>query len=214
MEQVLKTASALRAEGFSDVSTKEVLIRTYDLVAAPPAGSHHLMDVTSIADRLKVHEKRKEERRITQMRNAREKSRLAKEEAAKAGTSEAAEAAEGHGEKRKQEEATDEPAKKPRVTEPEKAEETAEAIDIDDSEEPAIAVGTQDEPEIAWSSMVLTKPSPEMRGHTSYLTFATFYPADIRAKIAAQDDATVPPTRDDTPVADAVKVDSTDAVPA
>ena len=43
------------------------------------------------------------------------------------------------------------------------------------------------EPEVNWDSMVLTKPSPEMRGHTSYLTFATFYPASIRAQIEAQD---------------------------
>jgi tRNA (adenine57-N1/adenine58-N1)-methyltransferase len=50
-----------------------------------------------------------------------------------------------------------------------------------------------------WSSMTLTKPSPEMRGHTSYLTFATFYPASIRAKLAAQDLASEPVTRGATP---------------
>jgi len=31
--------------------------------------------------------------------------------------------------------------------------------------------------------LVLTKPSAEMRGHTSYLTFASYYPRDIREQL-------------------------------
>jgi tRNA (adenine57-N1/adenine58-N1)-methyltransferase len=36
------------------------------------------------------------------------------------------------------------------------------------------------------SSQLLLRISPEMRGHTSYLTFATYYPVDIREAITAQ----------------------------
>lgn len=36
------------------------------------------------------------------------------------------------------------------------------------------------------SSQLLLRTAPEMRGHTSYLTFATFYPSNIRESIAVQ----------------------------
>lgn len=183
------------------MSTKEVLIRTYDLVAPPPTGSHHLHDVTSIADGLKEHEKRREERRVTQMRNAREKSRLLKEQEAAKAAAETGElsvagdalpsGAEVHGEKRKQEDSEETSTKKPRINEPSKQ---------DERDDDHFAPGRHNEPEIAWSSMVLTKPSPEMRGHTSYLTFATFYPASVRAEIAAQDEASRLSTGRGTPI--------------
>jgi len=40
------------------------------------------------------------------------------------------------------------------------------------------------EPEPYSSSLVLTKPAAEMRGHTSYLTFATLHPLSIRTEVA------------------------------
>ena len=43
------------------------------------------------------------------------------------------------------------------------------------------------EPISGLSSVVLTKPAPEMRGHTSYLTFAAFHPATIRQQLAVQE---------------------------
>ena len=43
------------------------------------------------------------------------------------------------------------------------------------------------EPPNSLSSLVLTKPSAEMRGHTSYLTFACYYPASVRQQLADQD---------------------------
>jgi tRNA (adenine57-N1/adenine58-N1)-methyltransferase len=42
------------------------------------------------------------------------------------------------------------------------------------------------EPISSLSTTILTKPHHEMRGHTSYLTFASLYPASIRAQIAEQ----------------------------
>ena len=43
------------------------------------------------------------------------------------------------------------------------------------------------EPVSGLSSVVLTKPSAEMRGHTSYLTFAFYHPAAIRQQLAVQE---------------------------
>ncbi|EKD03910.1 hypothetical protein A1Q2_01923 [Trichosporon asahii var. asahii CBS 8904] len=195
IEQVLKTATTLREEGFTDVSTVEVLTRTYDLAAAPPPHSHALQDVSSIADKLRDHERRKEERRVIQMKNARAKARAMKEKAER----EAAGAPEPSTEEGKmdvsEEDAINAAAAAGRSartkargeTEPDAAEPGAESA--------ASAAGTKEEaatpakpvsgePDVAWSRMTLTKPSPEMRGHTSYLTFATLYPAAIRAEMA------------------------------
>ncbi|WOO78856.1 tRNA (adenine(58)-N(1))-methyltransferase catalytic subunit TRM61 [Vanrija pseudolonga] len=205
IEQVTKTASALRDYGFSDVATQEVLIRTYDLVPPPPQNSHHLEDVSQITQRLRDHEKRKEERRVTQMRNAREKARILKEQQAKEeaeargeteGESKEVDMAEDGTASRDKRKPSDEPSdekessKKPRTEGPEAT--TSEDL-VADTEDPTEPTPTTiyDEPSVAWNSMVLIKPSPEMRGHTSYLTFATLYPAAIRAQLAAQDEATL-----------------------
>lgn len=210
----------------ADISTQEVLIRTYDLVPPPPPGSHHLKDVSSITERLRGHEKRKEERRIIQMRNAREKVRAAKEAAAAAEVEMEAAAqkdepmeedvlnAEGaeSSEKRKQPDGSEEietaPAKKARTEGPSDADATEQEVEVEveapeeHSEGQALPKTLYNEPEVAWSSMVLTKPSPEMRGHTSYLTFATFYPAAVRAQMQAQEgNTTALPTRAGSPAA-------------
>lgn len=204
------------------------MIRTYDLVPPPQPGSHHLKDVSSITERLRGHEKRKEERRVIQMRNAREKVRAAKEAAAAeeaavqvdAKQEDGAEGADAAGEKRKHPDGSADlegegvPAKKARTEEgsgadadADAAEEAAnEAVEPEASaeeeaaEEETPSKTLYNEPEVNWDSMVLTKPSPEMRGHTSYLTFATFYPASIRAQIEAQDgNTTALPTRAASP---------------
>lgn len=205
----------------TDVSTQEVLIRTYDLAPPPTVGSNHLVDVSTITNKLREHERRKEERRTMQMRNARQKAREQKiDTAIKEGmTREEAEAtfeeddlanaaAAGSGDKRKAEGPSDDGAeKKLRVDEdvtekPSVVEESSNATvkPKDSTDGPSAGPSSRDpEPHVAWSSMVLTKPSPDMRGHTSYLTFATFYPASIRTKLAAQDIATEPSTRLGTP---------------
>lgn len=189
----------------SDIATQEVLIRTYDLVPPPPQNSHHLEDVSQITQRLRDHEKRKEERRVTQMRNAREKARILKEQQAKE-EAEARGEAEGEGkevdmaddssasrDKRKPSAEPSEEKESSKKARTEGPEVTASEDPAADAEDPTDSTPTTiyDEPSVAWNSMVLIKPSPEMRGHTSYLTFATLYPAAIRAQLAAQDEATL-----------------------
>ncbi|WVF67042.1 hypothetical protein IAT40_001785 [Kwoniella sp. CBS 6097] len=176
LEQVLKTVSTLRSEGFFDIFTQEVLIRTHELVPPPNADPSHLGTVSSIVDRLQAHEKRKEERRAVQMRTAREKSRQAKEgEASMNGELEHGQAGDV-GTKRKHDQA------EPSIPD---TSETALRSNEDDREAGKASRWT--EPQTQLNNAIITKPSSEMKGHTSYLTFACYYPEPIRASLAAQE---------------------------
>ena len=112
------------------------------------------------------------------------------------------------------EDATD-ASKKNKVNDPEEASTTAKqseaaqndtAVDVEagqldeaaDSEEAGEIGANWTEPETTIQNIVITKPSYEMRGHTSYLTFALYYPATIRQQLDAQD--TLPKSGAQTPV--------------
>jgi tRNA (adenine57-N1/adenine58-N1)-methyltransferase len=99
--------------------------------------------VTSVVNRLRDHETRKEERRIVQMRSAREK-------AAKL---------------------SPRPAKR-------KLDEVELNVTPLTTSRPSRSSWKEPPP---YPQMIITKPSSEMRGHTSYLTFASYYPDHIRA---------------------------------
>lgn len=235
LEQVLKTVSSLRKNGFEgemtrernesqayhqDITTQEVLIRTHEIVAPPaPNATPPLRSVSSIVSDLQAREAKKQERRILQMKTAREKSRLKKlaeagaeaasstrtgdedGAAAKSGAAEASDSldtTETHlegsssksdnvfGTKRKSEEVED-------------VHEQADSVaGLEDSTaERSHANPLWTEPETNLRNVVLTRPSAEMRGHTSYLTFATFYPETIRQQLAAMVEV---PTGVSTPV--------------
>ncbi|WWC68912.1 uncharacterized protein I206_102848 [Kwoniella pini CBS 10737] len=165
LEQVLKTVATLRSEGFAEISTQEVLIRTHELVV--PNDPDHLGSVSSIVDQLKAHEKRKTDRRAVQMRIARDKARRQKE--AESGM--VSERPVEVGSKRKIDE----------------RQESSMEQSQEEEEEYARTSPTWIEPITQLDSIVLTKPTAEMKGHTSYLTFASYYPESIRSAIAAQD---------------------------
>lgn len=144
-----------------DVSTQEVLIRTHDIPIERPNGSKPLRDISSIVKSLKTHEVKKAERRVTQMRNAREKLLRAK-----AGDVQEAEGLEGaEGVKRRAEEDPEHQAKRPRT---------------DDYSAQDAGWTAPETPESTIHSQILLRIQPEMRGHTSYLTFATLPPLHIR----------------------------------
>ncbi|KAK4688101.1 tRNA (adenine57-N1/adenine58-N1)-methyltransferase catalytic subunit, partial [Tremellales sp. Uapishka_1] len=201
LEQVLKTVAMLRTEGFA-----EVLVRNHDLVTAQNISASHMASVTSLVDRLKDHEKRKEDRRVVQMKTAREKARKMKEAADAAAEKE--EIVEGNGMKRKFEdldgmvvlEATEgtETNGTNGISEAKESNgstEAAEARAVRPPRAPLHPLPTYhpdvpalwSEPTKDLASSLLTKPSAEMRGHTSYLTFACFHPESIRAQLAAQE---------------------------
>lgn len=233
LEQVLETVSSLRENGFeggldflhtclhcsySDVTTQEVLIRTHEIVAPPAVNATPpLRSVSSIVGDLKTREAKKHERRILQMKTAREKARQKKEAEA------AASASKGDGD----EQAMDEERAGKERSAPHQDDSTTtsnisgtkrklqDRTDVFADEEgtsssPSKVDGRHSEagsaaqspplwtePETNLAKVVLTRPSPEMRGHTSYLTFAAFYPEKIRQQLASMTDA---PTGVSTPV--------------
>ncbi|WVQ77453.1 hypothetical protein IAR50_007139 [Cryptococcus sp. DSM 104548] len=163
IEQVTRTVTSLREHNFQEISTQEVLLRTHELVTFPD-NAQYLHSISSVVGSLKEQELRKEERRIVQIKTARENNRKAKGLEAEEDST-----ADGEtGTKRKLEAATEDAA--PAVTE------SLGAPDLS---------GFWKEP-VPLPSSVITKPSTEMKGHTSYLTFALLYPESIRADISAQ----------------------------
>jgi tRNA (adenine57-N1/adenine58-N1)-methyltransferase len=197
----LRTVTTLREEGYSDISTQEVLIRTHDI--PQPTGSAQLSSITSIVERLQAHESRKEERRLLQMKTAREKSAKLKEREGRADVAETDVAT--VGEKRGAEESSEATeAKKPRL-DPGTLGSTDSPAKTTDALKPTPRARDQSKIEhlqallahqpasksnIAWTepepyppALILTKPASEMRGHTSYLTFATLHPLSIRTEV-------------------------------
>ena len=189
-----------------DIYTQEVLNRTHELVPPPPQNvTPPLRDITSIVDKMKSHETIKQERRLMQMKSARERSRKKKEQEDAAQTQIEGEAQpqeagpvdgeeESTGIKRKHDEVSGEstleepvaesdPSKRPRVESDSAAPEQAS----EDARVQADPQRTWTEPSTKIDQVVITKPSPEMRGHTSYLTFALFYPAKVRQQLAEQE---------------------------
>ncbi|TYJ56186.1 hypothetical protein B9479_003030 [Cryptococcus floricola] len=163
IEQVTRTVTCLREFNFQEISTQEVLLRTHELVTFPD-NAQYLHSISSVVGNLKEQELRKEERRIVQIKTARENNRKAKVDEAGEGT-----LAEGEATSKRKLEAV--------------AEDTSPAI-AESLEAPDLS-GFWKEP-VPLPSSVITKPSTEMKGHTSYLTFALLYPESIRADIAAQ----------------------------
>ncbi|TKY85187.1 hypothetical protein EX895_006267 [Sporisorium graminicola] len=199
IEQVLKTVTALNEHGFTDVETFESLVRTHESHSA--AGPE--MSIDEAINRIRVVEKRKEARRLIQI----EKARSGKAQAGSKNGSAAAEAdGDDDGEasmadaatsadaaidsslKRKYDEQEDE------EHDESKAHASSQDKDVNGSYQRGVQEGiavtkkkarmlqqqTQQNQPIQ-AATVYSKPYYEMRGHTSYLTFATLLPRDMTA---------------------------------
>jgi tRNA (adenine57-N1/adenine58-N1)-methyltransferase len=154
-----------------DILTQEVLMRTHELAPPPLPNSAQLQSVSDIVDKLRAGEQKKEERRVQQMRTAREKAQKQKEAREQA---EVERVASGVTRDDEEDGAAGRLAKR-----------KFEDVDLDIT---PLSIIRRARP--IWSEhkgypegLVLTKPSPEMRGHTSYLTFASYYPQDIRQQL-------------------------------
>lgn len=181
MEQVTRTVTALDAHGFSDITMYEVLIRPHEIVNPPT-----LETVSSISARLRTQEIRKEERRRFQMSNARArtKNQKEKEEEGEEEMAVAGDAAEGV--KRSSEDSVgqegsrvDVGKKRQRIQgdETSTVQETATTTNPAEQGDKSTEASTKD-----WTIMepfVNLKPVTDVRGHTSYLTFATLYPKSV-----------------------------------
>ncbi|KAJ7608548.1 tRNA methyltransferase complex GCD14 subunit, partial [Roridomyces roridus] len=180
MEQVLRTVSALNDAGFIDITMYETLIRPHDVAQVPV-----LQPISDIEEKLKKSEEIREIKRLRQI-------------AAKQKTDESA-----HGEKRKRDDGDDE-------------QDLAEAVDGEDAGS-GKKLKTEDDDEMADSTpsrdvvngsssrgqavafapplqkISVSKAIVEVRGHTSYLTFATLLrPMPGASPPASSEDAAVP----------------------
>ncbi|KAJ1032464.1 hypothetical protein NDA16_000488 [Ustilago loliicola] len=197
IEQVLKTVTALTEHGFTDVETFESLVRTHE--SHSTAGPE--VSIDEAINRIRVVEKRKETRRLIQI----EKARSAKAQAASAAGKYAEATVADDYDEADASMAEDQTAsnagnaQKRKLEDDEEQEEERQSNDASQSKDAAngtyqrgvqegIAVTkkkarmlqqqTQQSQPIQ-AATVYSRPYYEMRGHTSYLTFATLLPRDM-----------------------------------
>ncbi|RPD77973.1 GCD14-domain-containing protein [Lentinus tigrinus ALCF2SS1-7] len=212
MEQVLRTVSALNDAGFTEITMYETLLRPHQVESVPA-----LTPISVVSDRLKQSEARREEKRLRQIANARagaerRAKRKAEEEAAK----------DKDGKRIKSDDSEADAEVPPPEVQAQDEREAAEAMDTDslapaagqdtvgleetpaptvkleEQTTPAVDDETTEAPEP--QKITLSKTFPEVRGHTSYLTFAVLLPATapgVSEVAAASTSATV--STDSTP---------------
>lgn len=161
MEQVMRTVSALNEAGFTDITMYETLLRPQqvDAIARPPS-------ISVAAESLKRLEVRKEEKRLRQIASAHrgKRKRADDEEAAPA---EDAGLGEGTAKRAKTEDRSDGDEQMILATEaPILASQSSVAV---------LPTTHEAEPE----KISVSKAFPEVRGHTSYLTFAMLLPPSL-----------------------------------
>ncbi|KAF8527525.1 tRNA methyltransferase complex subunit Cpd1 [Hysterangium stoloniferum] len=160
MEQVSRTVSALNEHGFTDIAMYETLIRPHEVTQ-----SSGLIPLKDIRVKLQIAEQAKEDRRLVQIASSKAKK-----------------------EKRSTVTEDENDQQTQNVSNQAKRSRTDEAnIHILDKSEDAMATFLppldntnalhRDSP--APVGMTLTQPIREVRGHTSYLTFACLLPSDI-----------------------------------
>ncbi|KAI8994158.1 tRNA methyltransferase complex GCD14 subunit-domain-containing protein [Trametes punicea] len=188
MEQVLRTVSALNDAGFTEITMYETLLRPHQVDAAPP-----LEPIGAVSARLKRAEARREEKRLRQIANAR---------LGRART----EGRQWREEKPSPEEQARDEAEALALAELDAAASRAraqsEAVSQSGASTPGPAppaAGEDAEPR----KITLSKAFPEVRGHTSYLTFAVLLPAtaiesahadaDAGGAVASQPSSSEPP---------------------
>ncbi|KAK7037235.1 tRNA (adenine-N(1)-)-methyltransferase catalytic subunit trm61 [Paramarasmius palmivorus] len=167
IEQVLRTVTALNAEGFFEITTYETLLRPYELSPSLP-----LPTIFDAANRIKESERKREEKRVMQV-NSGHRGALGKQE-----------------KKRKLEDGEESDTKRAK-TEDEDAEGELAASRPVQEESVIVSEPLQAEAQGSTTSKNQTRPPrrkvieggkvlarvmPEVRGHTSYLTFAILLP--------------------------------------
>lgn len=196
MEQVLRTVSALNESGFTEITMYETLLRPHEVYNYPP-----LQDITSIGEKLKTAEARREELRLKQIASNRSSALAAAANSTLYSTSPSSSGPTTSrgtaAQKRKREEeevngAEEEAVDKMVVVVDEQdlqpqeegvGEVEPKRVRLDDEEDVVLddAVPTSIARPKPTSTNVsvrmgVSKASPEVRGHTSYLTFACLIP--------------------------------------
>ncbi|CAE7059682.1 unnamed protein product [Rhizoctonia solani] len=195
MEQVLRTVSTLNELGFTGVTMHETLTKPHDICNAP------MQTVEGAAARLRDIETRKEQRRLKQIEStARDKKRKRVE-----------------GNEEGQE---NDPLKRTKVeTEAQLGEESLPELDPPGSlsndpllpqpqpkRGPHTSVLSSTAPEE--ERYIVSKPFGEVRGHTSYLTFAMLVPSDS-TQLMAQPTKAEPAGEEPNLLQEPIKSDTT-----
>ncbi|KAG5337955.1 hypothetical protein C0989_008577 [Termitomyces sp. Mn162] len=169
MEQVLRTVNALNDAGFTDITMYETLLRPVEVSHVPVS-----QPIGDISEKLKQAERKREEKRLQQIAAGKQNKRKRgdgmplkdqSEEASEVDT------AAGERKRLKTNEESDTVVPEP-----------LQGMDLDSSEEPVgVAPSTPLAPsgppvQIFPSKVNISKVMPEVRGHTSYLTFASLMP--------------------------------------
>ncbi|ESK82971.1 trna methyltransferase complex subunit cpd1 [Moniliophthora roreri MCA 2997] len=160
IEQVLRTVTTLNDEGFFEITTYETLLRPYEISPSSP-----LPTIFDAANKIKESERKREEKRIMQVKGG-HRGTSGKQEKEK---------------KRKLEDGEESDNKRAK-TEENEVEGTGESVKQEEPEpEPVIvsepAQTLETELQGSTTPTVLARVMPEVRGHTSYLTFAVLLPA-------------------------------------
>lgn len=204
IEQVLKTVTALNEHGFTDVETFESLVRTHESHAA--AGPE--VSIDEAISRIRVVEKRKEARRLIQIEKARSAKAQTTgkhdgaddggdtsmtEPVASTSISESSSLKRKHDAQGEEEDAgqndleqaTSQEQRTTNTTQDKAANGTyqrgvQEGIAVTKKKARMMQQQTHQNQPIQ-AATVYSRPYYEMRGHTSYLTFATLLPRDMTA---------------------------------
>jgi len=164
MEQVLRTVNALNEAGFTDITMYETLIRPHEVNQVPT-----LLPIGEVSEKLKKAEQKREEKRLRQIANARSNPR-GKRKRGDAADGQIIEAAEDTGNKRVKTDDEDEVGSRIETSQ------SVEMVSLPDTFSPSGEPQPTD-PYTSSTKMNIFKAMPEVRGHTSYLTFACLVPA-------------------------------------
>jgi len=164
MEQVLRTVNALNEAGFTDITMYETLIRPHEVNQVPT-----LLPIGEVSEKLKKAEQKREEKRLRQIANARSNPR-GKRKRGDAADGEIIEAVEDTGNKRVKTDDEDEVGSRIETSQ------SVEMVSLPDTFSPSGELQPTD-PYTSSTKMNIFKAMPEVRGHTSYLTFACLVPA-------------------------------------
>ncbi|PPR03104.1 hypothetical protein CVT24_012384, partial [Panaeolus cyanescens] len=181
IEQVLRTVTALNEHGFTEITTYETLLRPIEVFQTPS-----LLSVSTLSEKLKESERKREDKRLRQI------------EANKRALNQNGD---GAGKKRKRDEAEPEVGVTTEETgnagegdaELKRLKTDADGMDVDDvavplavTEEPSSSStlttstpgnkNAKREESSSLTKINISKALPEVRGHTSYLTFAVLVP--------------------------------------
>lgn len=164
IEQVLRTVNALNRSGFTDLTMYETLLRPHEVHQVPK-----LVSIDSIVEQVKLHEIKKEQRRLQQVEASNKKRNNLKRKREQ--TEEGGPDLDlGTGDQKRRRDLD--------------ASHPSTAVDVDSTVtkhtlDPSSPPLNHKEARLAAlaTSTPMSKPMPEVRGHTSYLTFATLLPA-------------------------------------